>query len=154
MKFTFLVVGKSKFSFAEDGLQHYLKNIRHFGEAEILELKDQSSDREKEAETIRQAIKKRSEGRTQVILLDERGKNFSSVDLAARIGQWRDQGVHKFIFVVGGAYGFTDAMRTEFPEWLALSKLTFPHDLVRVFLAEQIYRSLHILSGGKYHHEG
>lgn len=154
MKFTFLVIGKAKFPFVEEGLEHYLKNIRHFCDAEIVELKDQSSDREKEADSLRLAIKKRSEGRTQVILLDERGKLQSSTELAARIGIWRDQGVQRFIFVVGGAYGFTDSIRKDFPEMLSLSRLTFPHDLVRVFLTEQIYRTLHILNGGKYHHEG
>lgn len=154
MKFTLLVIGKSKFPFVEEGLKHYLKNIGHFCEVEVVELKDQSSQREKEAEALLQAIKKRSEGRTQVILLDERGKTYTSPQLAQKIGAWRDQGVQKFLFVIGGAYGFTDAIRAEHKELLSLSSLTFPHDLIRLFLSEQIYRALHILSGGKYHHEG
>jgi 23S rRNA (pseudouridine1915-N3)-methyltransferase len=63
----------------------------------------------------------------------------------------QDQGVQRFAFLVGGAYGFTDEMRGRF-SLLSLSKMTFPHDVARVLIAEQVYRALHILSGGKYHH--
>jgi 23S rRNA (pseudouridine1915-N3)-methyltransferase len=63
----------------------------------------------------------------------------------------RDQGIQRFVFLVGGAYGFSDEMRKTYP-LISLSKMTFPHDVARLMLAEQVYRALHILAGGKYHH--
>jgi 23S rRNA (pseudouridine1915-N3)-methyltransferase len=155
LKFTFLNIGRPKFAFVEEGTAHYLKNIRHLAEAELVELKDQGSLRDKESAAVLEAIKKRKldGGGARVLLLDERGKARSSPEFAKQIGDWRDGGVQRICFVVGGAYGFTEEMRAEY-ELFSLSKLTFPHDLARILVMEQVYRALHILSGGKYHHEG
>lgn len=155
MKFLVVVIGKAKFPYVEQALEHYAKNIRHMAEFELLELKDVGSDRDKEEEAFLSALKKRKlldEGKARITLLDERGKNPGSRAFAEQIGALRDQGVQQFVFLIGGAFGFTDAFRERFP-LLSLSKLTFPHDLARVILAEQIYRALHILAGGKYHHD-
>jgi 23S rRNA (pseudouridine1915-N3)-methyltransferase len=156
VKFLVVVIGRAKFPFVEQALDHYSKNIRHFAEFELLELKDAGSAKEKEEEAFLAALKKRKlleEGKARIFLLDERGKSPTSKALAQQFGSLRDQGVQHFVFLIGGAFGFTDEMRQRFP-LISLSKLTFPHDLVRMILAEQIYRALHILSGGKYHHEG
>lgn len=153
MKFVLLVIGRSKFSFVQDGLDHYLENIRHFAEIEYVELKDHASQKEKEADLFTETLKRRklSTGNSKVFLLDERGKNWASEEFAAQIGAMRDQGTQRFVFLVGGAYGFSGEMRKTYP-LLSLSRMTFPHDLARLLLAEQIYRALHILAGGKYHH--
>ena len=155
MKFTFLVIGRSKFGFVEAGVKHYLENIRHMAEAELVELRDHGSEKEKEAEAFLEALSKRKllDGKCRVFLLDERGKTYSSEEFAAQLEALQDQGVQRFAFVIGGAYGFTDEMRARF-SLLSLSKMTFPHDVVRVILTEQVYRALHILKGGKYHHGG
>lgn len=156
MKFTILAVGRSKFAFVEEGIRHYLTQINHLAEAELVTLKDQGSDSEKEAAQLLAALGKRGlleGGKGRVFLLDERGKARSSPELAAELGKLRDQGVREFAFLVGGAYGFPDELRERFP-LVSLSKMTFPHDLARLLLAEQLYRALHILAGGKYHHEG
>ncbi|MGE3260427.1 MAG: 23S rRNA (pseudouridine(1915)-N(3))-methyltransferase RlmH [Bacteriovoracia bacterium] len=155
MKFVIFAVGKAKFPFVEQGLVHYFKNIGHMAEIELVELKDAASDKDKEAELFLAALKKRKlleEGKARIFLLDERGKQFSSRAWAEQFGALRDQGVQQFVLLIGGAYGFTDAFRGRFPQF-SLSQMTFPHDLVRLILAEQIYRTLHILAGGKYHHE-
>lgn len=155
MKFLVVVLGKSKFPFVQSGIEHYLGAVRTMAEIEWLELRDQPT-KEKEAELIRDTLKKRKilgDGKNRILLLDERGKQPSSMELAAQLRAGFDAGAQRFVFIVGGPYGFTDEMRAEFP-LLSLSRLTLPHDLVRLFLLEQIYRSLHILSGGKYHHEG
>ncbi|HEY8278850.1 MAG TPA: 23S rRNA (pseudouridine(1915)-N(3))-methyltransferase RlmH [Bdellovibrionota bacterium] len=155
MKFTLIAFGRSKFPFVEKGVAHYLENIGHMAEAELVELKDQDSDPKKESEHLLDALKKRKfldDGKVRVFLLDEKGKLQGSREFAASLGALRDQGVQRFVFVIGGAYGFPDEVKTRFP-LLSLSKLTFPHDLARVVLAEQLYRALHILAGGKYHHD-
>ena len=156
MKFSFLVFGRSKFSFVDSGLAHYLEQIGHLADfAELLVLKDQGSDQKKEMEFLLAFLQKKKfleDGKTRVFLLDERGKLATSREFAASLGALRDGGVQRFVFVIGGAYGFPPALRTRFP-LISLSKLTFPHDLARLILAEQVYRALHILKGGAYHHE-
>lgn len=155
MKFTIVCIGKSKFSFVEEGLSHYLEQIGHTGEGELLVLKDQASDQKREQEHLLEALAKRKyldDGKVRVFLLDERGKSQTSREFAKALGALRDQGVQRFVYVIGGAYGFSDELRTRFP-LITLSKLTFPHDLARLILAEQLYRSLQILGGTKYHHD-
>jgi len=88
----------------------------------------------------------------QVVVLDERGTQPTSAAFAERLGQWRDRGVRQVAFVVGGAYGMTDAVRERADLVMALSAMTFPHQLVRVVLAEQLYRAFSILRGSPYHH--
>ncbi len=154
MRFTLLVIGRSKFPFVQAGLEHYKKNIGHMAEFDYIELKDAGSDAAKEAEAFLAALKKRKllgDGKARIFLLDEKGSQFSSVAFAAKLGALRDQGVQQMIFLIGGAYGFSSELRHEF-ELLSLSSLTFPHDLARLILAEQLYRTLHIWAGGKYHH--
>jgi 23S rRNA (pseudouridine1915-N3)-methyltransferase len=156
VKFSLIAFGRSKFAFVDSGLVHYLEQIGHLADsAELLELKDQGSDPKKEMEFLLATLQKRKlleSGKTRVFLLDERGKLATSREFAASLGALRDQGVQRFVFVIGGAYGFPPALRERFP-LLSLSKLTFPHDLARLVLAEQVYRALHILKGGAYHHD-
>lgn len=155
MKFTIVAFGRAKFSFVEKGLEHYLENIRHTAECELIELKDQESDREKEANVLLDALKKRKllgDGKTRIFLLDERGKVAGSREFAEQLSRLRDQGVQRFVFVIGGAFGFPESLRQEHA-LLSLSKMTFPHDLARLVLAEQLYRALQINAGTKYHHD-
>lgn len=157
MKFSIVLVGKSKFPFVEQGFEHYLKNIRNMAEIEIITVKDHAADKEKEAAMIKDTLQKRKllgDGKIRFFLLDEKGKTYTSVKFAERLTAWADQGARQVVFLIGGAFGFTDEMRKTFPEHLSFSAMTFPHDLIRLFLAEQIYRALHIQAGGKYHHEG
>ena len=86
------------------------------------------------------------------MVLDERGKAIGSTDFGAKLRAWRDQGGRQVAFVVGGAYGLSDDVRKRADLLLSLSAMTFPHQLVRVILAEQIYRALMILNGKPYHH--
>ena len=145
------MIGKNKFPFVQEGLSHYLEQIGHMASVEYLELKDQESSPEKEAALIQETLERRKFTGSRIFLLDDKGKAYSSEAFAKELGTLRDQGVQRFVFVIGGAYGFAPEFRAKFP-LISLSKMTFPHDLVRLILAEQIYRALHILSGGKYHH--
>ncbi len=86
-----------------------------------------------------------------VIRLDERGPNLGSADFAVRLSAWRDAGRRETVFLVGGAEGYGDAARLKYPETLAFGPQTWPHLLVRVMLAEQLYRAASILAGTPYH---
>jgi 23S rRNA (pseudouridine1915-N3)-methyltransferase len=155
VKFTIFAFGRSKFPFVDQGLDHYFEQIGHLSEGiELVVLKDQASDPAKEADVLLEALRKRrllDDGKVRVFLLDERGKEQDSRQFATQLQRLADQGAQRFVFAIGGAYGFPEGLRSRFP-LLSLSRMTFPHDLARLVLAEQIYRALQISAGGKYHH--
>ena len=92
--------------------------------------------------------------RTRTVLLDERGKQLTSEELAALIGRWRDDGVREARFMIGAADGHDDAARTGADLLLAFGAATWPHLMVRAMLAEQLYRATSILAGHPYHRSG
>jgi 23S rRNA (pseudouridine1915-N3)-methyltransferase len=107
----------------------------------------------REAALLLAALPRKSTGRTIVVALDEHGKDLSSADLATRLGAWRDQGTSEIAFLIGGADGHGDAVKTRADFLLSLGRLTWPHLMVRAMLAEQLYRAQTILSGHPYHRE-
>jgi 23S rRNA (pseudouridine1915-N3)-methyltransferase len=119
------------------------------GVVEIAESRAQSADerRRDEAARLRAAVAKG----VSLILLDEQGKNLASRDFAARIAELRDGGCRAAAFVIGGADGLDAALRDEADLALSFGRLTWPHQLVRIMLAEQLYRAVTILSGHPYH---
>ena len=90
-------------------------------------------------------------GQTRVVVLDERGRNISSEDLAATLGQWRDAGVRETRFLIGAADGHEPALRAQADLLIAFGQATWPHLLARAMLAEQLYRVTAILAGHPYH---
>ena len=88
-----------------------------------------------------------------VVALDERGKPFSSVAFAKRLGRWRDDGVRDLVFLIGGADGLDEMVRRKAALTISLGQMTWPHLMVRAMLAEQIYRAQAILSGHPYHRQ-
>lgn len=105
--------------------------------------------REREAELILAALPKGA----FLVLLDEHGKGLSSQGFAERLGAWRDQGVADLVFAIGGAAGHGSAARARADVTLSLGPMTWPHQLVRALLAEQLYRGFSILAGHPYHRE-
>ena len=88
---------------------------------------------------------------TRIVLLDERGRNVSSEELAAMLGRWRDEGVRETRFLIGAADGHDEALRADADLQIAFGKATWPHLLARAMLAEQLYRAASILAGHPYH---
>ncbi|MBL7951205.1 MAG: 23S rRNA (pseudouridine(1915)-N(3))-methyltransferase RlmH [Flavobacteriales bacterium] len=153
MKMRLLLVGRSERGLVTDGLEHYLgRTARMFGVEQLVlpeAGKGEAAYQQRvESERILAALKPGE----RVVVLDERGKHLTSPQFAERIGSWRDQGVRQVAFVIGGAYGMTDEVRQRADLVLALSAMTFPHQLVRVLFAEQLYRAASILQGSPYHH--
>jgi 23S rRNA (pseudouridine1915-N3)-methyltransferase len=87
------------------------------------------------------------------VALDEHGKEKTTVEFSELIQKNRVEGYKRLVFIIGGSYGLAKEVKDRANSLIALSKMTFPHQLVRVVLVEQIYRALSLLSGGKYHHE-
>lgn len=145
MKIQILAIGKCKKGSPEDMLiKEYQKRLSW----ELSVIEKENDLKEKEAEFLLSHIPSGA----KVVVLDERGENMSSPDLAQKLENWRLNGVSKICFLIGGADGHTDEVRKRADLILSFGKLTFPHMLIRAVLAEQIYRAQTILNGHPYHH--
>lgn len=157
MKITLLTVGKTDKDWVKQGLDIYVSRLKHyipFSIVEISELKNVSAltkeqIKSKEGELILKNIRPTDD----VILLDERGKEYTSVELARIIQDKISYAGKDIVFIIGGAYGFSDAVYQRSNSKLSLSKMTFSHQMVRAIFAEQIYRAFTIMRGEPYHHE-
>ena len=157
MKITLLTVGKTDKDWVRQGLDIYVSRLKHyipFGIVEIPELKNVSAlskeqIKNKEGELILKNIRPTDD----VILLDERGKQHTSVELAKIIQDKISYAGKDIVFIIGGAYGFSEAVYQRAGSKLSLSKMTFSHQMVRAIFVEQIYRAFTIMRGEPYHHE-
>lgn len=152
MHLKLILVGKTETGHVAAGLAFYTERISRsarFREVVVPESRRKEPDARKQEEAG--AILKAT-GDATLVLLDERGAGLGSVAFAEKLGKWRDQGVRDLAFVIGGAYGVDDSVRKRAAFVLSLSPMTFPHQLVRVLFAEQLYRAFTLLEGRKYHH--
>ena len=157
MKICLLTVGKTDIGWVREGLETYSSRRSHyvpFSVCEIPELKNTSAltrtqIKEREGELILKAIKPTD----RVILLDERGKEYRSVEFAEEIRRLSLAGGKDIVFVIGGAYGFSEAVYARSVGKISLSRMTFSHQMVRTIFAEQLYRAFTIIKGEPYHHE-
>ncbi|RRD80072.1 23S rRNA (pseudouridine(1915)-N(3))-methyltransferase RlmH [Alloprevotella sp. OH1205_COT-284] len=157
MKILLLVVGRTVDKHLETLIADYVARIKHyvpFDMEVIPELRNAKSlsvdqQKEREGEFILKALK---EG-DRVVLLDEGGKEFRSVEFARYLDMAHASVARRMVFVVGGAYGFSPAVYAAAKEKISLSRMTFSHQMVRLFMVEQLYRAMTILKGEPYHHE-
>lgn len=157
MDITLLTVGKTDVKWVKEGLDLYASRLRHyvpFKLVEIPELKKVSAlthaqIKEKEGELI---LKQLTPSDT-LILLDEHGREFRSLEFAEYIEKQLAGGGKNLVFTIGGAYGFSEAVYQRSQGKISLSKMTFSHQMVRTIFAEQLYRAFTILRGEPYHHE-
>lgn len=156
MKTRLLIVGKTNVPWVKEGESLYLSRIIHYIPFETLVISDVKNQGALTPDQLREleseAILKRISSRDEVILLDEKGKHYTSAEFSLLIGKKQNRGDRALTFVVGGAFGFGEAVYRRADGLIALSKMTFPHQLVRVIFLEQLYRALTILKGEKYHH--
>ena len=157
MKITMLTVGQTEKNWIKEGLDVYVARLKHycaFSVNEIPELKNVSSlsreqIRKKEGELVLKAVRDSDEG----ILLDEHGKEYSSTGFAEALERKISLGGRDIVFVIGGAYGFSEEVYRRSNSSISLSKMTFSHQMVRTIFAEQLYRAFTIMKGQPYHHE-
>lgn len=157
MKGVLIVVGKTTDKRFEAITQEYIERIRHyipFTVEVIPELKNTkglSQDEQKKREG--ELIQKNLQPGDYVVLLDEHGSERSSMDFASWIQKKMAAGPKRLVFIVGGPYGFSDAIHQKGNEEVSLSRMTLSHQMIRMFFVEQIYRAMTILNGEPYHHE-
>ena len=142
MKLTIAWIGKTKNSAIQSITDEYLKRLRQFAEAEGVALKDET------------ALLKLREGRgtkRRLVLLDSRGKQLSSEELAAFLREHQDRNATPLLFAIGPADGFSDELRRKADFVLSIGRMTLAHELARVVLLEQVYRAFTVLKGHPYH---
>lgn len=156
MKITLLVVGKTTTGYLKPGLDDYISRLRHYVPFDVQYLQDAKNTR-----NLSEAQQKQAEGRgiltnvdktDYVVLLDERGREMTSVDFSSYVQKRMSSGVRRVVFVIGGPYGFSPDVYDRANDKLSLSQMTFSHEMVRVIFAEQLYRAFTILNHEPYHH--
>lgn len=156
MKLTFLVVGKTSESYLKEGIDLYTRRLKRYVSFELKEINTGSStsNPEKQKETESKALLRHPDflEADSIVLLDERGTLYTSIEFAGFIQKQLNRGYKKIVFVIGGAYGFAPALYEQADYTLSLSKQTFSHQMVRLFFTEQLYRAFTIIKGEKYHH--
>lgn len=155
MKIRLIALGKTSDSWAKDAIAVFEKRLKHYCTFEITELPaggnaGRTAEQIKESEGSLLLSKLGSSDR--LVLLDENGKSLTSVGFSDWIEQQQLSGVKNLVFVIGGPYGFSDAVYKAAAAKLSLSPMTFTHQMVRLFFTEQLYRAFTILKGEKYHH--
>ncbi len=149
-------LGKDNEPFIEEGTSHYFKKIRPWNPIELVVLQTSkklaTTDPERAKLQEEELILKRLQPHHLLILLDERGKMLDSVQWSRQFQQYMNQGTKTLIILIGGAYGVTENVKKKAAQCWSLSHLVFPHQLVRLIVAEQVYRAFSILNNSPYHH--
>lgn len=157
MKITFLTVGKTEDAYLKEGIDKYVKRLKHYTKLELIELNELKNtkalsteqQKAKEAELILKKINQLD----YVVLMDEKGKEYSSTQFAAYINKKEISSSANLIFIIGGPYGFDHSVYQRANDKISLSRMTFSHQMVRLFFVEQLYRAYTIIKGEPYHHE-
>jgi len=154
VKLKVLWVGKTQEEWLRRGIDEYAGRIRRYAPLEVAEAREEKGAaaeamRVRECERLEKLVPRNA----RLVLLDERGDQMTSPQLAAFIARCRDSAVPEMVFAIGGAYGFADSFRARADRLLSLSPLTFTHQMARVILLEQLYRAHTIINGEPYHHQ-
>ena len=156
MKTVLILVGKTTDKHFQAGISDYVERIGHYMPFEVVTIpelkntKNLSEEQQKQAEG--ELILKQLQPSDTVVLLDEHGHEYRSMEFARWLEQKRNT-VRRLVFVVGGPYGFSQAVYDRANEQLSLSRMTFSHQMIRLVFTEQIYRACTIIKGEPYHHE-
>ena len=157
MRITLLTVGKTDIKWVSEGLEVYSSRLRHYIPFEIKEIPELKNASSLSRDQIRTAegklILKNLRDSDEVVLLDEHGREFRSVEFASMLEKRLSASSRDLVFVIGGAYGFSTEVYERASSKISLSKMTFSHHMVRTIFVEQLYRAFTIIRGESYHHE-
>jgi 23S rRNA (pseudouridine1915-N3)-methyltransferase len=157
VKIELIVIGKTDADWVKQGFEVYQKRLSYyisFNTTIIPDLKNRKNlaiDQQKDQEGI--LILKQLQTSDFVILLDENGKQFDSVQFSDLLQKKMNSGIKRLVFVIGGPYGFSSELYQKSNQKISLSKMTFSHQMVRPFFVEQLYRAFSILNNEPYHHQ-
>lgn len=157
MKINILAVGKTTTAYLQQGIDEYIKRAGRYMPVQMTIVPDV-----KNANALPAARRKEMEGRAilehlqagdRLVLLDERGRQYTSTEFARAIEADANRGVRRLVLVIGGPFGFSPEVYDRADAKVSLSAMTFTHEMVRLFMAEQIYRAMTIIRGENYHHD-
>lgn len=146
MRIKIIQVGKTKHKYIDSGVDEFLKRLKPFANIEIIDIKPEKSIDDEGVKILKAA----KDG--LIVVLDEKGKEFSSQEFAWLLEKNKDRG-ETVNFIIGGAYGTSPALKEKADVIISLSKMTFTHQMIRLFLIEQIYRGVCIFLGREYHND-
>ncbi len=157
MDITLLVIGKTNSKYLVEGIEEYCRRLKYYVSFNIHYLPDikntkkMSEQQQKDAEGMQfLSVVNNSD---YVVLLDERGKEMTSMQYSEYLQKKMLSGLRRLVFVVGGPYGFSNAIYERANDKISFSKMTFSHEMIRLFFVEQLYRGFTILNGEPYHHQ-
>jgi 23S rRNA (pseudouridine1915-N3)-methyltransferase len=149
-------IGKENESFIDEGVGMYIKKLQPWVAVDLVILqlpkKAATTDVMRTRQQEEEMILKRLQPHHYLVLLDERGKMLNSIDWSKQMQNCMNQGVKTMVILIGGAFGVSDAIKSRARQTWSLSALVFPHQLVRLIVAEQVYRAFSILNNSPYHH--
>lgn len=157
MKITLAVVGKTSTGYLKQGIDEYTRRLSHYVPFDIQYIGDA-----KNTKYLSEAQQKQNEGKSIlafldksdfVVLLDEHGKEYSSIEFSKYIQKHMSRGTRRVVFIVGGPYGFSPEVYARASDKISFSKMTFSHEMIRLLFSEQLYRAYTILNHEPYHHE-
>ena len=157
MKIKLLVIGKTDDKNLVQLIENYQKRLHHYIGfqlevlADIKNVKNLSEIQQKEKEG--DLILSKLQNTDQLVLLDDKGKHFTSIEFSQYLQKKMNAGIKQLVLVIGGPYGFSDAVYKKSIGKISLSKMTFSHQMIRLFIVEQLYRGFTILKNEPYHHE-
>ena len=157
MKIKLILTGKTHESYLKEGILYYVKKLVNYGTFEIIETSELKNTKNltpaaiqlQEGELILAQLKVGD----KVILLDDKGRSFTSLEFAEQLEKKQIQSIKTLVFIVGGPYGFSEAVYARADEKLSLSAMTFSHQIIRLIFLEQLYRAFSILKNEPYHHQ-
>lgn len=157
MKIKCICAGKTTDSYIIEGIEKFTKRLKHYASFELIEIpevkgsnnKGKDFQKDEESKLFISKIDKND----FVVLLDEKGKQFTSRDFADSLQNKMNRSISSISFIIGGPFGFNQTMYELAQEKISLSKMTFSHQMVRLFFVEQLYRAFSIINGQKYHHD-
>lgn len=155
MKIVICCVGRTDVPHVQESIQIYLDRLKHYIPTELFIIPEQKVWKKMQVEARKraegEAILTQLEPSDRAVLLDEKGKHYTSEDFANYLQKEMSTGAKRLIFIIGGAYGFSEEIYSAVPAKIALSKMTFSHQMIRTLLLEQVYRGMTILKNEPYH---
>jgi 23S rRNA (pseudouridine1915-N3)-methyltransferase len=157
LKTEFWYIGKTSFPYLETGMEIYEKRLERYLSFQSVLIPDVKNGKKLPSEQLKikegESVLNKLNATDFLVLLDERGKEMSSIQFSKFMEQKLQLGNRKLIFLVGGAFGFSEAVYQRADQKMSLSKMTFSHQMIRLFFLEQIFRAMSILKGEPYHNE-
>ena len=157
MRINLVCIGKTDDKEIQNLIKYYQNRLPKHWNFELTEIADVKNAKNLSPELLKKEEGKlflnQSENSDFIVILDEKGKQFTSREFSAKIDHWMNSSVKKVAFFIGGAYGFSAEIYDRANEKMSLSKMTFTHQMIRLFFVEQIYRADQILQGKPYHND-